>query len=169
MGNEDDSIPLADTSRSRQESELSLTSGTSTPGLRDETSSDLDLVAPQRTQDPSRIRGTGGPPENDHHSIDITRSPQASQAPLPLTRPQRWAASYRPKLRQVNLPHPLPLYRTTHLLHHRLRHACPTNLRHSSIFHSPRSSRTLETIPPPGSRLLWNYNLGYLDFRTHPR
>jgi putative effector of murein hydrolase len=92
MGNEDDSIPLADTSRSRQESELTLTSGTSTPGLRDEINSDLDLVAPQRTQDPSRIRGTGGPPENDHHSIDNTRSPQASQAPLPLTRPQRWAA-----------------------------------------------------------------------------
>jgi hypothetical protein len=36
MGNEDDSIPLADTSRSRQESELTLTSGMSTPGLRDQ-------------------------------------------------------------------------------------------------------------------------------------
>ena len=50
-----------------------------------------DLIAPQRAQDPTRIRGTGGPPENDSPQEVIRNSP-LSQAPLPLTRPQRWAA-----------------------------------------------------------------------------
>lgn len=95
MGNENDAIPLADTSPtpgspSRQSSELNLTSGLNTP--RSPEDSRTDLILPQRTQDPSRIRGTGGPPENDLPSPDAFRLNQDLQAPLPLTRPQRWAA-----------------------------------------------------------------------------
>lgn len=50
-----------------------------------------DLIAPQRTQDPSLIRGTGGPPENNTTPFRQNQIP-LSQLPVPLTRPQRWAA-----------------------------------------------------------------------------
>lgn len=92
MGDEDDAIPLADAtprSATRQNSEITLTSEWSTPGFTDDSTN--DLIAPQRAQDPSLIRGTGGPPENDVPSHHVARS-QVLQAPLPLTRPQRWAA-----------------------------------------------------------------------------
>jgi putative effector of murein hydrolase len=97
MGHEDDSIPLAETRQSRFTSEASLTS---TPSLALESTTPLsaaedlasELSAPQRTQDPSLIRGTGGPPETDNTVSNPTTSLQPSQTPLPLTRPQRWAA-----------------------------------------------------------------------------
>jgi putative effector of murein hydrolase len=92
MGDEDDAIPLAHAtprSATRQNSEITLTSEWSTPGLTDDSTN--DLIAPQRAQDPSLIRGTGGPPENDVPNWHVARS-QVQQAPLPLTRPQRWAA-----------------------------------------------------------------------------
>jgi len=99
MGNESDAIPLTNVGRSRQDSEVNLSSGmttpslvngTSTPGLLD--SLNNDLIAPQRTQDPSLIRGTGGPPETDTSAEATRNSLPPPQAPLPLTRPQRWAA-----------------------------------------------------------------------------
>lgn len=89
MGDESDAIPLADSTPRRQNSETTLTSGWSTPRFPDDSTN--DLIAPQRAQDPSRIRGTGGPPESDAPNHRIARS-QILQAPLPLTRPQRWAA-----------------------------------------------------------------------------
>ncbi|KAF4636223.1 hypothetical protein G7Y89_g1878 [Cudoniella acicularis] len=99
MGREDDAIPLSQVSSSRQDFQVtlpsgmttpSLTSGTSTPGIREDIAN--DLIAPRRTQDPSRIRGTGGPPETDF-SVQDSRPPSPpQQTPLPLTRPQRWAA-----------------------------------------------------------------------------
>jgi putative effector of murein hydrolase len=92
MGDESDAIPLADSTPRRQNSETTLTSGWSTPGfpgLPDDSTN--DLIAPQRAQDPSRIRGTGGPPESDTPNQHVAWS-QILQAPLPLTRPQRWAA-----------------------------------------------------------------------------
>jgi putative effector of murein hydrolase len=92
MGDEDDAIPLADAtprSATSQNSEITLTSEWSTPGFTDDSTN--DLIEPQRAQDPSLIRGTGGPPENYAPSHRVARS-QVLQAPLPLTRPQRWAA-----------------------------------------------------------------------------
>jgi putative effector of murein hydrolase len=92
MGDEDDAIPLADAtprSASRQDSEVTLASEWTTIGITDESTN--NLIAPQRTQNPSLIRGTGGPPENDAQSHHVSRS-QILQTPLPLTRPQRWAA-----------------------------------------------------------------------------
>ncbi|RFU24541.1 hypothetical protein B7463_g11795, partial [Scytalidium lignicola] len=73
IGNEDDRIPLSETVRSF---------GSDTP---------TELVEPERTQDPSRIRGTGGPPE--HGAVTSSSAVRTLlQTPLPLTRPQRWAA-----------------------------------------------------------------------------
>lgn len=97
MGNESDAIPLANVNQSGQESEVNLPSGMTTPSLANEISIPVeattnDLIAPQRTQDPSLIRGTGGPPENDIQSLETSRNSPPIQAALPLTRPQRWAA-----------------------------------------------------------------------------
>ena len=88
MGNEDDAIPLADTNRTRQNSTVTSISNLASSGLEDSVN---DLIAPQRTQDPDLIRGTGGPPETDT-SLRDTLQRGVLQAPLPLTRPQRWAA-----------------------------------------------------------------------------
>jgi putative effector of murein hydrolase len=87
LGDEDDVIPLADSSisRIRQDSEVTLANSPA---------EDLsnDLIAPQRAQDPSLVRGTGGPPEYESQLPEVSRTRQILQAPLPLTRPQRWAA-----------------------------------------------------------------------------
>ncbi|PMD40721.1 hypothetical protein L207DRAFT_512174 [Hyaloscypha variabilis F] len=89
MGDESDAIPLADSNPRRHNSETTLASEWSSPGFVDDSTN--DLMAPQRAQDPSQIRGTGGPPESDAPNHSVARS-QILQAPLPLTRPQRWAA-----------------------------------------------------------------------------
>ncbi|KAH8805602.1 LrgB-like family-domain-containing protein [Xylogone sp. PMI_703] len=83
VGKEDDEIPLSEP-RSHAGSNPPIFSpfGSDTP---------TELVEPERTQDPSRIRGTGGPPEQGTvTSRAVMRT--MLQAPLPLTRPQRWAA-----------------------------------------------------------------------------
>ena len=90
MGDEDDAIPLADSSRSRQDSEITLSRNLNTSGQSEDIAN--DLMIPQRTQDPALVRGTGGPPENDILLQDSFRANVVQQAPLPLTRPQRWAA-----------------------------------------------------------------------------
>lgn len=85
MGNEDDAIPLAESSHSRQDPQLQPLG----PALDEPTN---DLIPPLKTQDPGRIRGTGGPPEGDPLVRETEPSAIPSQTPLPLTRPQRWAA-----------------------------------------------------------------------------
>lgn len=87
MGNEDDSIPLAEVSRSRQDSEITL--GTRTPP--EDFASTNDLIAPPRAQDPDQIRGTGGPPESYTPPQTRYRISPITQAPLPLSRAQEWA------------------------------------------------------------------------------
>lgn len=89
MGNEDDAIPLADSSRGRPESQITQTSNLPSPSSAEDLAN--DFATPQRAQDPSLIRGSGGPPENN---VSLQESPrwEVLQAPLPLTRPQRWAA-----------------------------------------------------------------------------
>ncbi|KAH6668823.1 LrgB-like family-domain-containing protein [Halenospora varia] len=102
LGNENDNIPLAQISQNptRTNSMVNLPSGMTTPGesgtstplvsgLREEIAN--SLIAPPRTQDPSQIRGTGGPPETDLSTPENGPSSPLQQAPLPLTRPQRWA------------------------------------------------------------------------------
>lgn len=89
MGNEDDNIPLTDVPRSRQDSQVSISdvdNGTVTP-VGDTANS---LIAPPRAQNPDQVRGTGGPPEASMHTLPSIQ-PTVPQAPLPLTRPQKWA------------------------------------------------------------------------------
>ena len=93
MGNQVDGIPLTD--RNRQDSQITLlnarvSSGISTPLVLSEDSVN-DLIAPQRAQDPSLVRGTGGPPEINISTTNTIRPREIIQAPLPLTRSQRWA------------------------------------------------------------------------------
>lgn len=87
MGDEDDGIPL--TNMRGQESEVASVTTPTIPSLAEDLAN--DLVAPQRAQDPSLVRGTGGPPETDAPTSTILRNREILQAPLPLTRPQRWA------------------------------------------------------------------------------
>jgi hypothetical protein len=77
LGPEEDAIPLSVINRSDQPSLA--------PSLAE------DLAPPPHAQDPSRVRGTGGPPSEDISSTPAPSIRPIIQAPLPLTRPQRWA------------------------------------------------------------------------------
>ncbi|TAQ87727.1 hypothetical protein B7494_g3961 [Chlorociboria aeruginascens] len=94
MGAEDDAIPLADSNPSRQDPPAT-SSTLETPPVTDLTT---DLIAPPRAQNPDLIRGTGGPPESDTPPQELSRINTVPQTPLPLTRPQRWAAIIHPNL-----------------------------------------------------------------------
>jgi putative effector of murein hydrolase len=117
LGNESDAIPLSDAraSSARNNSEVTFSPSPSTPS----TPLPLDdLVAPRKTQDPSLIRGTGGPPETDIAVQSITRANQVLQTPLPLTRPQRWAYFINSNFDQITylflfLFVGIPIYYTT--------------------------------------------------------
>jgi len=90
IGVEDDDIPLTQSSRNP-----STTEALSTTDLTTELSSNaytLDIAHPSRAQDPSRVRGTGGPPQSDAFSISQPSLPVPRQDPLPPTRAQIWAA-----------------------------------------------------------------------------
>jgi putative effector of murein hydrolase len=97
MGHEDDEIPLTETNQSRHNSQSSeansfATQNTFPPTSESSHNSTSNLIAPERAQDPSRIRGTGGPPVGDFAAQDQLHVEHVQQEPLPLTRPQRWAA-----------------------------------------------------------------------------
>jgi putative effector of murein hydrolase len=121
MGNENDAIPLTDVFNSRLEFEGIFTTadGTDSPPNESIANSTISLLAPPPTQDPSQVRGTGGPPVAD------VATPQQSigtgsmrQMPLPLTRPQRWAAFINLNLDRITYTIlfifiGLPIYYTT--------------------------------------------------------
>jgi putative effector of murein hydrolase len=88
MGNEDDAIPLADSRDARHESEASESQFTAESSANSTT----NLLPPERAQDPTEIRGTGGPPVSEFRLQEQSSTGVVRQAPLPLTRPQRWAA-----------------------------------------------------------------------------
>lgn len=97
MGHEDDEIPLTATHQPRhgsQSSEMNsfATQSTFPPTTESFHNSISNLIAPERAQDPSEIRGTGGPPVGDFTVEDQVHTGNIQQSPLPLTRPQRWAA-----------------------------------------------------------------------------
>ncbi|KAI9843676.1 MAG: hypothetical protein M1837_006143 [Sclerophora amabilis] len=91
MGQEDDDIPLTIDGQSIQDSNTSQS-----PSVIISDAQDLSpgLPSPPPTQDPDQIRGSGGPPTE---APALSRSPQTSrmmhQDPIPLTKPQRWAAA----------------------------------------------------------------------------
>lgn len=97
MGHEDDEIPLTEAQQSQHNSQSSETNSFATqitflPSSNSFHNSTSNLIAPERAQDPSEIRGTGGPPVGDFTEQDQVRMGNVRQAPLPSTRSQRWAA-----------------------------------------------------------------------------
>ena len=89
MGTEDDDIPLAQ--RTRTASEVSqATTVLSLQSLSIESRADLTIPSP--AQDPSHVRGTGGPPVVQRDAQQVVSTTTLRQDPLPLTRAQKWAA-----------------------------------------------------------------------------
>lgn len=97
IGHEDDEIPLTERHESRHGSQRYQTNSVATEIIFSPTvefSSNLtsDIIPPERSQDPNEIRGTGGPPASDISAQDQVYMGNIQQVPLPLTRPQKWAA-----------------------------------------------------------------------------
>lgn len=87
MGSEDDDIPLTQSSRNTH-----LPEATSTLDLASQSMPDQDITLPSRAQDPSQVRGTGGPPQSEPPATSPSRRPPPLQDPPPPSRPERWAA-----------------------------------------------------------------------------
>ena len=91
MGTEDDDIPLTERSRATSSvSEARFTERAASRPLSPEAIT--NLAVPLRAQDPSQVRGTGGPPAEAQQSEAALASPVLRQDPVPLTRAQKWAA-----------------------------------------------------------------------------
>ena len=82
IGQEDDDIPLTQPSHDS-------TSPSRAPSIY----AASELQAPLRTQDPTLVKGTGGPPEASATNRDVSTLAPVKQNPPALTRPQRWAAT----------------------------------------------------------------------------
>ena len=90
MGTEDDDIPL--TERSRATSSISEALFTERAASRSSSPGSITNIAlPLRAQDPSLVRGTGGPPAEEQSQASLA-PPVLRQDPVPLTRAQKWAA-----------------------------------------------------------------------------
>lgn len=87
MGSEDDDIPLTQSSRNTH-----LPEATSTLDLASQSMPDQDITLPSRAQDPSQVRGTGGPPQSEPPATSPSRRPPPLQDPPSPSRPERWAA-----------------------------------------------------------------------------
>lgn len=96
MGDEDDAIPLSELPDRTQHTPATtpLDSGANSMVFAPELTADLtsDLAAPAKTQDPSQVRGTGGPPVAAFEAQTPLTVIPAQQDTTSLTRPQRWAA-----------------------------------------------------------------------------
>ncbi len=90
LGAEDDDIPLTRSSRNLPAPEARFTTDLGTElSVNADT---LDIAYPSRAQDPSQVRGTGGPPQSETFSTSQPSLPEPRQDPLPATRAQSWAA-----------------------------------------------------------------------------
>lgn len=112
LGVESDAIPLNEFDRSRQSS---ITFPTPLASTQDLSSSNL---SPHRAHDPTLVRGSGILPTDDISSSLTTQVRAPTQAPLPLTRPQRWAFTLNTHLDSLTytilfLFVGLPIYYTT--------------------------------------------------------
>lgn len=92
LGSEDDAIPLTQPTQLPVEATEDLSRRSFTEELRPPSpNSSTQISAPSASQDPSRIRGTGGPPADEPtHVQSIITIPRQDSAPPAQT--QRWAA-----------------------------------------------------------------------------
>ncbi|KAI9832689.1 MAG: hypothetical protein M1819_004275 [Sarea resinae] len=103
MGHEHDDIPLTQVQHPEHEEEESRQSGS--PAAEEDASTAsppppqpaAELTAPLRAQDPSSIRVTNGPP-SPPTSASVSALQPPHQEPLPLSRPQKYAALLSPHL-----------------------------------------------------------------------
>ncbi|KAL9137166.1 MAG: hypothetical protein Q9175_001623 [Cornicularia normoerica] len=89
MGAEDDDIPLTQLTRIPPTPEASSTDLGGTGYSSGEPSQSIAL--PSRTQDPSQVRITNGPPQSEALTTFTASRTTPLQDPLPRTRPQKWA------------------------------------------------------------------------------
>lgn len=89
MGAEDDDIPLTQLSRNPPTPEVEVPLGISN-NMSANTSSQ-ELAYPSRAQDPSEVRGTGGPPRSATPNEPSSSRRPLQQDPLPPSRAQVWA------------------------------------------------------------------------------
>ncbi|KAM0793979.1 LrgB-like family-domain-containing protein [Usnea florida] len=89
MGAEDDEIPLTQLTRNPPTPEASSTDLGGTDYSSSE--SNQPIAHPPRTQDPSQVRVTNGPPQSEQSTSFTPSQPIPRQDPLPPTRPQTWA------------------------------------------------------------------------------
>lgn len=141
MGAENDEIPLTHTPHGVANTSPSSAAASS---ITISTTSPIESIAlPTPTQDPTQIRGTGGPPPL---STPNRPPPRARQDPLPLTRPQRWATLINTQLDVLTylllFLISLPIYYTTPL-------TFPTHLPLSALTYFLALS-----LPPSVSRIL---------------
>ncbi len=92
MGGEDDDIPLTQPSRSPPTPEASSTTDLSSQEIR----------PPSPAQDPSQVRGTGGPPQSEALIASISSQFVPRQDPTPPTRAQKWATVFNVHLDLVS-------------------------------------------------------------------
>jgi putative effector of murein hydrolase len=98
LGNENDNIPMTGLQESRNANNQSVGTLRSQSvvdidqPIPSEVNSTADLLAPPRTQDPSQVRNSAGPPVDNGNLHEIPRISSLRQSLLPLTRSQRWAA-----------------------------------------------------------------------------
>lgn len=90
MGAEDDDIPLTQLTRNPPTPEASSTNLEATDYSSGEPIQ--NIAFPSRTQDPSEVRITNGPPQSEALSISTPPQPIPRQEPRPPTRPQTWAS-----------------------------------------------------------------------------
>jgi len=90
MGREDDDIPLTRPSERSPNLEASSTA--------DLNAATQNIMLPLRAQDPSQVRGTGGPPQSETLSTSTIAPPMPLQDTLPPTRPQIWATTINANL-----------------------------------------------------------------------
>ena len=90
MGAEDDDIPLTQLTRNPPSPEAS---STNLEGTDHSSGEPIENIAfPSRTQDPSEVRTTNGPPQSEALSTSTSPQPIPRQEPRPPTRPQTWAS-----------------------------------------------------------------------------
>ena len=109
IDNENDAIPLTDTREIIQGSQdsqgsqgISITSLSTTPMMGLSVANSItDLIPPKRIQNPGEVQSTGGPPVSDIKMQEKGRIENLRQVPVPLTRPQKWAAFINTNFRRV--------------------------------------------------------------------